>query len=460
MKNVLNLTFLGLFLASCAGTSVKNEPKASAIVESTLKTVLDNGLTVVIVPNHKLPIVAYYTLFDVGGRYETKGTTGATHFLEHMMFKGAKKYGPGEFDRFIDKNGGSNNAYTTFDHTVYHEVIPSSALDQLIDIESDRFANLALENESFESERKVIFEERKMRYENSPDGMLYLTMMKKIFEKTPYGQSVIGDEEDLKVLTRDHVMDFFKTFYTPDNSIIVIAGDVNPKITLEKIKEKYGAIPRSKTLAKLKSERDDQKNYQFVGELNKEYKLVGTNQNPKFMLAFRGDKSGLRRDFVIDLMSSMLSNGGSSYLIQKYVENEKPVLQDINLSNQNMKNSGVITFSGEIIDGGNLEQFKENFFKDLPSFCTEGLNERALQKAKNQILASGYEHLKTNDGMASHYVSNEAVYHDYNYGKKELEIYLSVKLNEVVEVCHELMKPEKGIFLSIWSKNNKMSESK
>jgi zinc protease len=164
------LVSLALLAATLSGCShLQTNKKPAPVHLNVKKVVLDNGLTVLIAPNSKLPIVSYYTLFDVGGRYETHGTTGATHFLEHLMFKGAKKYGPGQFDNLIERNGGMTNAYTTNDATVYYQNIPSSFLETMIDLEVDRVQNLLLEPIGFESERQVIFEERKMRYENSPD---------------------------------------------------------------------------------------------------------------------------------------------------------------------------------------------------------------------------------------------------------------------------------------------------
>lgn len=448
-----------LILSSCASTpSAKKEAVATGL--NVKKTVLDNGLTVLISPNPKLPIAAYYTLFDVGGRYEVKGTTGATHFLEHMMFKGAKKYGPGQFDTLIERNGGNTNAYTTTDQTVYYQTIPSGFVPMMVDLEADRLQNLMLEKNSFESERMVIFEERKMRYENSPDGMLYLLMMKKVFEGTPYGQSVIGDVEDLKALNRDQVMEFFKTYYTPDNAILAIAGDVDPEKTLEVIKEKYGSIPRSKGLMELKKARDDEKNYEFRAKFGTEHHFYSTNPNPKFMYAYRGDKIGAKRTHALDVMAYMLGNGGSSYLVQKYVQNQKPLLAEISLNNYNLRHSGVIYFSGELLDTTDFEQFKKDFYSEIPKFCQEGLDEHALQKAKNQIMSSAYHQMKTNAGLASIIMTNEKLYGDYNYGIKDMALYMAVTLDEVKKACEDVLVKDKGIFVSVWNKNPAKSEMK
>ena len=460
------LLAISLLSTGCSTlTQAKNKISGKTATTSALnvkKTVLDNGLTVLIASNPKLPIASYYTLFDVGGRYETKGTTGATHFLEHMMFKGAKKYGPGEFDTLIEKNGGMTNAYTTNDSTVYYQNIPSNFVEKMIDLEADRLQFLLLEPTSFESERKVIFEERKMRYENSPDGFIYLVMMKKIFDGTPYGQSVIGDIEDLTSLNRDQVMNFFKTYYAPDNAVIAIAGDVDSEKLLPIIKEKYGSIKRSEHLIKLKKERDDEKNYISKAKLGVDYEYYSTNPLPKFMVAYPGEKLGTRRAFVMDVLAYMLGNGGSSLLTQKYVKNAKPTLSEISLSNYNLVHSGVFYFSGELMEGVDFNQFKSQFKEDIKNFCKEGIDSRTLQKTKNQIMSTAYQQMKTNAGLASMIMLNEKLYGDYNYGVKELEIYNSVTEGEVKKECENILNKISPIVITTWNKfpKPKIAENK
>jgi len=452
------IQFMALFfIFSCATKETQGPVSTSDFSHLSLKVhreVLDNGLTVLLYQNNRLPIISYYTLFDVGGRSETKGVTGATHFLEHMMFKGAKKYGPGQFDTLIEKNGGSTNAYTTTDFTVYYQSIPSHFLEQMIDLEADRIQNLLLEPISFESERQVVFEERKMRYENSPDGLLYLSMMKKAFEGTPYGQSVIGEVEDLKALNRDQMLKFFKTYYRPNNAILAIAGDLDVEKTMKWIKEKYGPISKSVDIEGLKKISDDPKNFETKAKFNQEYLIKSTNPNPKFMYTFKGVKSGEHQAYVLDLLANILGGGASSYLYTKYVQNEKPTLISIGASNYNLIHSGIFYFSGEMLEGANFHEFKKTFKDDFYQICDKAITERALMKAKNQIQASGFEHLKSNAGIASTIMMNEKVYKDYNRGIKDLAIYLSISLNEVKSACKKFVANDQAILVSVGSQFN------
>lgn len=451
LQNFFLVAFLVALLPGCSHFPESNK-KPAPVRLNVKKVVLDNGLTVLIAPNSKLPIVSYYTLFDVGGRHETTGTTGATHFLEHMMFKGAQKYGPGQFDNLIEKNGGMTNAYTTNDATVYYQSIPASFVETMIDLEVDRLQHLALEPVGFESERQVIFEERKMRYENSSDGLIYLMMMKKVFQGTPYGQSVIGDVADLAALSRDQVMKFFKTYYAPDNAILAIAGDADPDKLIPIIKEKYGAIPRSSGLTELKARGDDPAHYELKANFNTEYSYYSTNPIPKFIMAFKGEKLATRRAFVLDVLAYMLGNGGSSYLAQKYVRNKSPLLSEVSLNSYNLRYAGVFYLSGELMANATIENVKKQLKSDIKNFCAEALDARTLQKTKNQIMSSAYKQMKTNAGMASTIMMNEKVYGDYGYGTKEMEIYNSVTESEVKKECNAIFVNSDSIFISTWDK--------
>jgi zinc protease len=282
--------------------------------------------------------------------------------------------------------------------------------------------------------------------------------MKKVFEGTPYGQSVIGDEADLKALSRDQMMEFFKTYYVPNNAIVAIVGDVDPEKTIAMVEEKYGNIPASKTIKELKSKHEDVNVFESKAKFGVEYKYYATNPIPKFVMAYKADKLGTRKSYIMDLLAMILGNGGSSYLVQKYVRSEHPILSDIGLSNYNLTHAGVFYFSGELLEGQKIEDVKKRLESDLKVMCTEGISARDLQKAKNQILAQGYNQLKTNSGVASTIVRNEKWHGDPNYGLKELEIYNSISEDEVKKACRETLEESLPIFISTWDKYPKNAE--
>ncbi|MEX1100238.1 MAG: pitrilysin family protein, partial [Bacteriovoracaceae bacterium] len=344
-----------LLVFGCANQNLKenNKNKDDLIHFNVKEKVLDNGLKILVVENHKLPLFSYYTYFDVGGKFETPGLTGASHFLEHMMFKGAKKYPEGEFDKVVEGSGGRNNAYTTSDMTVYYESLPAEHMAKIIDVEADRMQNLALNPASFESEKLVVLEERKMRYENSDSGKLYMQMMQAMFEGTPYGTPVIGKIEDIKNVSREEVLKYFKTFYAPNNAFKVIVGDVDAENVFEEMEKAFGDIPPNESLDEDKRAiLDKNGSFDFNGKYGgRSVKLNGTTADPMFMLAFKGHQVGPRIAYVMDILSSMLGDGGSSYLSQEYVLSRKPKLANVYAANYTLKESGVFFIGGRLLKG-------------------------------------------------------------------------------------------------------------
>jgi len=417
--------------------------------------VLSNGLRVLLVRNTSLPIYSYYTLYDIGGRYEGPGTTGATHFLEHMMFKGSENFGPGMFDQFISHNGGETNAYTSFDSTVYYQNMPRATLEQMIKMEADRMSNVLLIPMAFESERKVILEERKMRYENSPWGLLFQTMTQEIFKGTPYGGSVIGSEEDILGLNRERMLEFHKRFYAPNNAVIVIVGDININQTRQWLTRAFGSIAPNSDLERFKMDHNKPENYQYQARLNREINVYGQSTRPIFSVAFPGVGMGDPRTYAVDILSSILGSGDSSFLNQRYVKSTNPTLSSIGASSYAMKYSGTFFLRGELLQSANLNRVRTALLRDLDLMCDEAINERALQKTKNQYLLSYYSELESNAGVAHFLGLRELFFQDYSHYKKELLNYASVTLEDVKMVCKDIIRADQHLFISVWDKHPK-----
>lgn len=454
------LMLITTFLAGCSSRSSQvasvSSGSRAAINLKVHKKVLSNGLTVLLVKNDKLPIFSYYTYYKVGGKFETQGITGSTHYLEHMMFKGAKKYGPGEFDKLVEGNGGSNNAYTTNDLTVYYENLPSKHIETMIDLEADRMQNLALEPNSFESERNVILEERKMRYENSDRGKIYLQMMKSIFEGTPYGTSVIGKIEDIKSVTREQMLNYFKKFYAPNNAIIIIVGNIDIDNVTGMIEEKFGKIPANNELETQKKQiLDSLSGFEFKGKYNRWVKLNGSSPDPSFMLAFKGIKIGPRDAYILDILSSILGDGASSYLNQEFVLSARPIFSSVYAANHTMQNSGVFFVGGQLLKGKSLSNSKNVLLKKLRTSCYSAITQRSVQKVKNQYLVQMLSGLDTNAGVARFIGDRQIYYGDYSFYEKEYDIYNSITVEELKSSCDKYLKKENSIFLSIWNQHKK-----
>src|SRR5512142_3197642 len=204
---------------------------------------LPNGLRVRILPERSTPTVSYYTFFQVGSRNERLGITGISHLFEHMMFNGAARYGPKEFDRVLEARGGHSNAYTSNDVTAYYEDFAADALETVVDLESDRMRSLRLTAEPLEQEREVVKEERRLRTENSIFGLMEEQLEALVFLAHPYRWPVIGWMEDIQRITREDCQAFFRTYYAPSNAAVYAVGDLDADAAIALIERYYRDIP-------------------------------------------------------------------------------------------------------------------------------------------------------------------------------------------------------------------------
>lgn len=201
-----------------------------------VKKTLENGLEVVVSEDHSNPLVSVQVWYRVGARNEHEGITGISHLLEHMMFKGTEKYGPEEYSQIIQRMGGTDNAFTAEDMTAYFSEVPSSQLEKVLELEADRMQNVVFRE--FEEEKKVVMEERRWRTENSPWGLFFEEMGATALVAHPYRNPVIGWMSDINNITLNDIKDYYETYYSPKNAILIIAGDVNPENAF-KLAEKY-----------------------------------------------------------------------------------------------------------------------------------------------------------------------------------------------------------------------------
>lgn len=444
-----------LFLFSCSNSPLSGSGSStSGVPELEVREVnLANGFKALLIPNKKIPVYSLYMYYKVGSKYEKKGITGASHFLEHMMFKGAKNFEAGRFDYLIEGNGGSSNAYTNTDFTVYYEKMPSPTLKTMIKVEADRMQNLLLDKTAFENERKVILEERRARYENSPRGKLYLTMMHEMQKGTLYKESVIGSIPDLKTVTRDQIHEYFKTYYTPNNAVLVLAGDFNLDEAEQWIKDSFSNIKKNQSLASVKAKVLKEKGHKIKVAKYRRKSVFGSSPRPMFSLAFPGVENGTRDAYVLDIISSVLGGGKSSYLNQMFVEGTRPKLVNIYAANYNLIHNGIFFISGELLGKVNLKKFEKKLNGVLKLFCERELTERNLQKVKNQILVSTYSGLDTNSGLATYIGDREAYMGDWRTYKKEFATYNSIDVKEAKQVCHKYLDQKGRVFISLWNKN-------
>ncbi len=452
LVKIFFLLYLSL-LISCSSSRHSSETLSLSDLKLDFKVekkILKNGLTVVAIENRKLPLVSVYTFYKVGSRYEKKGITGSTHFLEHMMFKGAKKYKEGKFASVINGLGGNFNAYTTKDLTVYHEDLPRAALDKVFDLESDRMTHLLLAEEAYRKEKSVVLEERLLRYENDDKGKLRFISEQELFAG-PYQIPVIGSVEDIKGLKRKQMQEYFKTFYSPNNAVLAVSGDFSTRELFELAEKYFGGIPKAKNLDKKKKLLERPHSW---GKPKKKILLVkGRTRRPLFQMSFPSVPEGHNDSYALDILASWLSSQSSSVLQRRFVENTKPELSYLYSYNQTLDKAGLFIFGGQLNDSTQQKAFRGHLLGALKNFCAKKPSPRDLQKVKNQYLLGLTSGLQKNSSLAHFFGRNEVQTNNPQSYREELKKYAAITPAEVQNVCQKYLKRSKGLFVSIWDKN-------
>ncbi|MCJ8143552.1 insulinase family protein [Ancylobacter sp. A5.8] len=241
-----------LMLLAAAGAATLASSRPSQAAEISQFT-LDNGMQVVVVPDHRAPVVTHMVWYRVGSADEQPGKSGIAHFLEHLMFKGTEKHPTGEFSQVVAKLGGQENAFTSQDYTAYFQRVAKEHLPVVMGFEADRMTGLVLTDEVVLPERDVVLEERRMRTDNDPASQLSEASQAAMFTNHPYGHPIIGWEDEIKQLNREDALAFYRRFYTPNNAILVVAGDVDPDEVKKLAQESYGKVqPRAETAARVR----------------------------------------------------------------------------------------------------------------------------------------------------------------------------------------------------------------
>ncbi len=413
---------------------------------------LENGMQVLVIEDKRLPIFSLQMFYKVGGKDERKGLTGASHFLEHLMFKGTKSISSSKFDFIVEGNGGSSNAYTTNDMTVYYENMPSSTLDMMLGVEADRMVNLVIKKDEFEHERQVVLEERKMRYENSPRGQVYMTMMEELFKGTPYGTSVIGDIEDLKTVSRDQIYQYYRQWYAPNNATMVIVGDVSASQVKSLVKKHFDGLPSSPVPEQTRRSMPDSA---FKNNLEKpvELNIKGQSPSPMFMLAYPAPKAGAPEAYAQDILASILGDGKSSYLNQKFVQTARPKFSTVYTGNYSLEKAGAFMIGGEIVKGVAPSTMKKELLKSLNESCEAAITTESLQKVKNQYESELFSGLDTLGGLARFIGDRQLLYNDWAYYRRELMIYDALKVDDIKKECKRLFSQKAYVWVTVWENN-------
>ncbi|MES0335821.1 MAG: pitrilysin family protein [Candidatus Magnetobacterium sp. LHC-1] len=343
---------------------------------------LDNGLKVLMVEDHKVPIATFQIWYKVGSIDEQSGKTGLSHMLEHMMFKGTKRYGSKVFSNLVQKNGGVDNAFTTRNYTMYYQTLVSDRIGLSVELEADRMANLLLNEEDVKSEKQVVMEERRLRTEDNPQNLLFEQLTEKAISTHPYRNPVIGWMDDIASFTLDDLRQHYNTYYSPNNAVIIVTGDINPTETLRLIKANFGSIPAKHTATvQIPKEPAQTQPKRIV--------LRKPAQLPYLLMAYHVPSIPHKDSYALDVLSALLS-GKSGRLYQELVKNQKVALNAFVFYSGFHSAPYLMYFGGSVMGGkgDNTDALEGAILHEIERLKTTPPTQREIQKAKNQIEAS------------------------------------------------------------------------
>jgi len=368
---------LGLVAGASAQTAALSGPQL-AVTEATL----ENGLRVLVQDDPRNPIVAVQVFYRVGSRNERPGATGLAHFLEHMMFKGTPTYGRGQISRLIEENGGRENAYTTKDLTSYYTNIAADKLDLVLRIEADRMRHLLLDAAEIDSERKVVMEERRMRSEDDPDGLVSEAMSSLAFVAHPYRWPIIGWMSDIARINRAELRAFYDTYYLPNNAIVVIAGDVRAPAALAMVRRHFAAVrrgPAPPPVTAVEPPAIDERRLVVRRE---------QAQLPVVNIAWHVPNHTSPDAPALELLSTLLSSGRTSRLYQKLVYEKRMVLGAGGDYSYFSLDPSLFWFYAAPLPDQAPEAVEQALVDEIERLKQEVVPEEELARARNQIEAS------------------------------------------------------------------------
>lgn len=375
--------------------------KADDVKTFTLK----NGMKFLVVEDFSIPNANMYLFYKVGSRNEHQGITGLSHFFEHMMFNGAKKYGPKLFDQTMEFNGGSNNAYTTENVTVYTNWFPASSAEVIFDLEGDRISSLSIDPKMVESERGVVLSERSTGLENSPWEQLSQTLQGAAFLEHPYHWPVIGYEDDMKNWKQEDLERYFKTYYAPNNCVVVVSGGIKLD-EVKRLAEKYPEpIPAQPAPPKVNIVEPVQ-----TGE--RRVMVQKEAATPYLMIAYHVPEAKHEDFYALNILSSVLSSGKSSRLYTTLVD-KLQLATSANASFGESFDPTLFQFYAVSAKGVAESAVEQAIYDVLEKIKNEGITEAELQKIKNQKLMEFYNQVETIDGKSNNIGTYEVFFGDY-----------------------------------------------
>ncbi|NJL26343.1 MAG: insulinase family protein [Calothrix sp. SM1_5_4] len=430
--------FLG---ASFAVAAIDNSALEKAIQFPVEKYQIPNGLTVILHPDSSIPAVSVQTWYRVGSKDERPGRTGLAHFFEHMMFKGTAKFPKDTWGKFLNSKGAEMNAFTSYDYTGYYINAPAEHLDLLLRIESDRMRNLTLDPKEVGSEREVVKEERRMRYDDSIEGGIREKMAGLMFKQLPYKWLPIGFMDDLNAATMSDLHAFYKSFYSPNNAVLVVAGAIDTAEVRKLIYKYYAGLPKE-TVDRPPVTPEAPQAAAMKATISREA------QAPTVAIGFRLPDLSSADHYALDLLAIVLGQGNSSRLYKNLVYKREIALNAYAASWGQVLAGQFSVFAG-LKPGVDPEQAVRAIESELKSVRERPIPQKELDKARALFMKDYVDGLKKVSGRARMLANYEILFGDYTRLFTDLKKYQEVTPQDLMRVAKAYLQPNQRNIVTV-----------
>ncbi|MEM9078717.1 MAG: pitrilysin family protein [Bacteroidota bacterium] len=402
---------------------------------------LPNGLHVILHQENGAPVVTTAVMYHVGGKDRTEGKTGFAHFFEHLLFEGTQNIKRGKWFEIVSANGGTNNANTSQDRTYYYEVFPSNNLELGLWMESERMLHPVIDQIGVDTQQEVVKEEKRSTYDNRPYGQFLAVLGENLFDVHPYKDPNIGYMEHIDAYTLEDVKAYNKKYYVPNNAVLVVAGDFQMEETKKMIEDYFGPIPKGADIVR---------NYPKEQPITEQKIAKAYDPNiqiPAIGLAYRTPSFRERDAYILDMVSTYLSDGRSSKLYKKMVDDQKQALQ-VGAFNIGQEDYGMYLVFALPVGETSLEVLKAEMEEEVAKVRDELISEKDYQKLQNKFENDFVNSNSSVEGIANSLARNYLLYGDTNLINKEIDIYRSVTREEIKEVANKYLKPNQSVVIN------------
>jgi len=435
--------FVLVFVAAgggCATTASisPNSPTTMTSPDGVVETTLNNGLKMIVKPDHRAPVVVSQIWYKVGSSYEYAGITGVSHVLEHMMFKGTQKHGSGEFSRIIAEHGGKENAFTGRDYTAYFQQLEVSRLPISFELEADRMRNLTLPEDEFQKELQVVIEERRLRTEDKPSALTYEQFMATAFQASAYHNPVIGWMNDLENLTVEDLAKWYRLWYAPNNATLVVAGDVIPSEVIALAEQYFGPIKPSEQVLQKPRIEPEQRGERRI-EVNLQAKLpviIMGYKTPVFNTFAAADSW---KAYTLEVLAHVLDGGDSARLSRDLIRGEEIAAQAGAGYDLIAKSESLFTLEGVPSNGGGLDVVEAALRQQIKNLQTDLVTKDELRRVKAQVTAAKVYERDSIFYQAMQIGQLETVGIDWREGARYAEQIAQVTAEQVRAVAQEFL---------------------